>query len=143
MFSIATTPLDLAALRATVLDPACGAITGFEGLVRNHNEGRVVRSLEYDAHPVLAEREGRRVMEEALDSFDITRAAACHRVGHLAIGDIAVAVYVSAPHRQAAFEACRFLINAIKTRVPVWKREHFPDGTSEWLAACPGCRHGH
>jgi molybdopterin synthase catalytic subunit len=143
MFSISTAPLDLSALRAAVLDPSCGAVTSFEGLVRNHNEGREVRSLEYDAHPVLAEKEGRRIMEEAMDSFDITRAVACHRIGHLAIGDLAVAVYVSSPHRRAAFEAGRFLIDSIKARVPVWKREHFTDGTSEWLAVCPGCRHGH
>ena len=143
MFSISTTPLDLAALRATILDSSCGAITSFEGLVRNHNEGRVVESLEYDAHPVLAEKEGQRIMEEAMESFDITRAVACHRVGHLAIGDLAVAVYVSSSHRRAAFEAGRFLIDAIKDRVPVWKREHFADGSSEWLAVCPGCQHGH
>ncbi len=143
MFSISTTPLDLPALRATILDPSCGAITSFEGLVRNHNEGREVKSLEYDAHPTLAEKEGLRVIKEAMDSFDITRAVACHRVGHLAIGDLAVAVYVSSSHRRAAFEAGRFLIDAIKARVPVWKREHFTDGSSEWLAVCPGCQHDH
>ena len=143
MFSISSTPLDLAALRAEVLDPSCGAITSFEGLVRNHNEGRTVESLEYDAHPVLAEKEGQRIMQEAFERFDITRAIASHRIGHLAIGDLAVAVYVSSSHRDAAFEAGRFLIDAIKARVPIWKREHFPDGSSEWLGPCPGCQHGH
>ena len=143
MFSISSTPLDLPALRASVLDPTCGAIVSFEGLVRNHNEGKEVTSLEYDAHPTMATKEGHRVVEETLERFDITRAVACHRVGHLGIGDIAVAVYVSSSHRQDAFDACRFLIDEIKSRVPVWKREHFTDGTAEWLAVCPGCQHGH
>ena len=143
MFSISSNPLDLPALRAKVLDPSCGAITSYEGLVRNHNEGRVVTSLEYDAHPVLADKEGQRIMLEALDSFDITRAVACHRIGHLAIGDLAVAVFVASAHRQAAFDAGRFLIDAIKARVPVWKREYFADGSSEWLGPCPGCQYSH
>jgi molybdopterin synthase catalytic subunit len=143
MFSISSTPLDLVALRTSVLDPTCGAIVSFEGLVRNHNEGRTVESLEYDAHPSMAAKEGQRVVEETLERFDITRAVAVHRVGHLGIGDIAVAVYVSSSHRQDAFAACRHLIDEIKSRVPVWKREHFADGTAEWLAVCPGCQHGH
>ena len=74
MFSISSAVLDLAALRAAVLDPSCGAIADFEGLVRNHNEGREVKSLEYDAHPMLAEKEGRRIIEETLEKFDISHA---------------------------------------------------------------------
>jgi len=141
MFSISPTPLDPLTLRAAVLDPTCGAIASFEGLVRNHNEGRAVTSLEYEAHPVLATKEGRRIVEEALRSFAITHAVASHRVGHLRVGELAIVVYVSAPHRRAAFDAGRFLIDSIKSRVPIWKREHFEDGSSEWLAACPGCLH--
>ena len=141
MFTISPTPLDLAALRARVLDPTCGALVSFEGLVRNHNEGRTVQSLEYDAHPILAPKEGQRVVEESLERFDITGAIAAHRIGHLAIGEIAVAIFISSSHRQDAFAACRFLIDEIKSRVPVWKREHFTDGTAEWLAVCPGCQH--
>jgi len=142
MFKIESEPLDLAALRGEVLDASCGAIVNFEGLVRNHNEGREVTSLEYDAHPTLALKEGQRVMEEGLKKFNVTKVVASHRVGHLAIGDIAVAVYVSSSHRRDAFAACRWLIDEIKTRVPVWKREHFTDGTPEWLDVCPGCQHG-
>jgi len=125
------------------MDPTCGAAVSFEGLVRNHNEGKEVTSLEYDAHPTLAAKEGQRVVEEALARFNITRAIAAHRIGHLAIGDIAVVVHVSSPHREDAFAACRFLIDEIKARVPIWKREHFTDGTAEWLGACPGCQHRH
>ena len=143
MFSIESSPLDLAALRAQVTDPACGAVVSFEGLVRNHNEGRSVTSLEYDAHPTLALKEGRRVLEETLARFAITRAIAAHRIGHLGIGEVAVAVYVSSPHRGDAFAACRSLIDEIKARVPIWKREHFTDGTAEWLGVCPGCQHRH
>jgi len=142
MFTIESETLDLAALRGEVLDASCGAIVNFEGLVRNHNEGREVKSLEYDAHPTLALKEGLRVMEEGLARFEITKAVAAHRVGHLAIGDVAVAVFVSSSHREEAFAACRWLIDEIKSRVPVWKREHFTDGTAEWLAVCPGCGHG-
>jgi molybdopterin synthase catalytic subunit len=141
MFTISPTPLDPDALRGRVLDPTCGALVSFEGLVRNHNEGRTVKSLEYDAHPILAPKEGRRVVEESLERFDITGAIAAHRIGHLAIGEIAVAIYVASSHRQEAFAACRFLIDEIKSRVPVWKREHFTDGSAEWLAVCPGCQH--
>jgi molybdopterin synthase catalytic subunit len=142
MFTIDNTPIDLSALRDEVLDPRCGAIVNFEGLVRNHNEGKAVESLEYDAHPTLALKEGQRVVEEALTRFEIRRAVATHRVGHLAVGDVAVAVFVSSSHRQDAFEAARWLIDEIKSRVPIWKREHFTDGTAEWLAVCPGCQHG-
>lgn len=143
MFTIAPSPLDLTALRTSVLNPSCGAVVGFEGLVRNHNEGQAVTSLEYSAHPTLALKEGQRILEEALQRFAITHAVAAHRIGPLEIGETAVAVYVSSSHRQEAFAACRFLIDEIKSRVPVWKREHLADGTAEWLAVCPGCQHAH
>ena len=144
MFTISSSPLDLPALRDTVLDPTCGAVVKVEGLVRNHNEGRHVESLEYNSHPTLADKEGQRIIEETLAKFDIVKAVASHRVGHLAIGDAAVIVHVSSHHRAAAFDACRHLIDEIKSRVPIWKREHFSDGSPpEWLGVCDGCKHTH
>ena len=142
MFQILDTPLDSAALRETVLDPSCGAIATFEGLVRNHNEGLTVKSLEYSCHPVLAAKEGQRIIDETLAKFDLVHATCTHRIGHLAIGDAAVIVHVSSHHRAAAFDACRYLIDEVKSRVPIWKREHFPDGKSEWVGVCEGCKHG-
>jgi len=139
MFSLSDTSLDSASLRAQVLDPACGAVASFEGLVRNHHEGKSVARLDYEAHPVLAEKEGRRVLAEARDRFDISHAVVVHRTGSLAVGDLAIVIHVSAAHRVAAFEACRFLIDEIKQRVPIWKREHYSDGTVAWVEQCEGC----
>jgi molybdopterin synthase catalytic subunit len=139
MFSLSDTPLDSADLRAQVLDPACGAVASFEGLVRNHHEEKSVDRLEYEAHPVLAGKEGRRVLIEARDRFDISHAVVVHRTGSLAIGDLAIVIYVSSAHRAAAFDACRFLIDEIKQRVPIWKREHYTDGTVAWVEQCEGC----
>ena len=139
MFSISPTPLDTAALREKVLDPTCGGLASFEGLVRNHHQGRDVKSLDYEAHPTLAEKEGQRILLEAKDRFDITHAIASHRIGELAIGELAIVIHVTASHRAAAFDACRFLIDEIKHRVPIWKREHYTDGTTTWVEQCQGC----
>lgn len=138
MFSIQTTPLDPAALRAAVLDPAAGGFCSFEGWVRDHHQGRAVDHLEYEAYVPLAEKEGRRILDEARSRFDILHAACVHRVGAIGIGDLAVAVAVSAAHRDAAFTACRYIIDEVKGRVPIWKKEHFADGTSGWVR-CDHC----
>ena len=140
MFSLSDEDLDSGALRESVLDPSCGGLASFEGLVRNHHEGRSVIRLDYEAHPTLAAKEGQRIMAEALDQFDITHAVATHRTGSLAIGDLAIVIHVSAAHRAPAFEACRFLIDEIKSRVPIWKHEFYEDGTSKWVEQCHGCR---
>ena len=139
MFSIENSPLDTQGLREAVLDPACGAVSSFEGLVRNHHRNRAVSRLEYEAHPLLAPAEGTRVVREALDRFDIAHAIAAHRIGILEIGEVSVAVFVSAAHRAPAFEACRYIIDTLKREVPIWKREHFADGSVEWVGACEGC----
>lgn len=141
MFSLSDTPLDTAALRAQVLDPACGGLASFEGLVRNHHEGKSVTRLDYEAHPTLAEKEGSRIIAEALEKFEIAHAIAVHRTGSLAIGDLAIVIHVSAAHRAPAFDACRFLIDEIKSRTPIWKHEFYTDGTSAWVEQCEGCRH--
>ena len=140
MFSLSDQALDTAALRAAVLDPACGGLASFEGIVRDHHEGRSVARLEYECHPVLAEKEGQRILAEALEKFDIAHAVATHRTGTLAIGDLAIVIHVSAAHRAPAFAACRFLIDEIKSRVPIGKHEFYVDGSSKWVEPCEGCR---
>jgi molybdopterin synthase catalytic subunit len=115
-----------------VADPAAGGIVLFTGVVRNHDHGRDVRQLSYSAHPTAAEQL-RRVCAEVAGAHNVTAIAAVHRVGDLAIGDLAVVVAVSCPHRAEAFIACRALIDQLKETVPVWKHQLFGDGESEWV----------
>lgn len=143
MFAIQDTSLDLAALRAGLSDPTCGALVAFEGLVRNHHEGRDVTQLHYSHHPVLAQKEGERIIAETLKKFPaIQQAVAIHRVGTLAIGECAVVTLTTSAHREEAFEANRFLIDSIKARVPIWKQESYATGEVEWTSPCPGCAAG-
>ena len=116
---------------------AAGGIVTFEGVVRDHSGGRPVLSLEYEAYPALAVREGERILAEARERFAVEAAAAVHRTGHLALGETAVWVGVAAAHRGAAFEACRYVIDELKARVPIWKREHYADGPAEWVGVPP------
>jgi molybdopterin synthase catalytic subunit len=132
-FQLAETPFDTAALRARLLDARVGAYASFEGWVRIENDGRDVRGLHYEAYAVLAEAEGERILAEARERFDILDAHCVHRTGALAVGELAVWVGVTAGHRDAAFAACRFVIDAIKSRVPIWKHERYADGTNDWL----------
>jgi molybdopterin synthase catalytic subunit len=138
MFRIVPETIDSKDCRNHLLSRSSGACVVFEGWVRDHNEGREVASLEYEAYEALATKEGRRILAEAIERFPIEAAYAEHRVGHLAIGDVAVWVGVSSAHRSEAFEACRFIIDQIKHRVPIWKREHYVDGTAEWVD-CTRC----
>lgn len=133
MFKISSAPLDPAALSRTLLDPRAGAAVTFEGWVRDRNEGRSVRVLEYEAFGELAEREGARILAEARARFDVLGLACIHRVGTLAIGDLAVWIGVTAVHRGAAFDACRYVIDETKARVPIWKKEHYADGATAWI----------
>ena len=109
----------------------------FEGLVRNVNEGRPVVALEYCAYPELALKEGEKILEEARQRFQLEAVKAVHRVGRLEIGDLAVWIAVASGHRGEAFEACRWIIDEIKERVPLWKKEIYADGDSGWLRANP------
>jgi adenylyltransferase/sulfurtransferase len=138
LFQFSTEPLDPAALRGTLESPAAGGYASFEGWVRNHNEGREVRRLEYEAFEALAVKEGERIVAEALERFGVERAACAHRIGALEIGELAVWVGVSARHRHEAFLACRYIIDAVKHRVPIWKKEHYRDGESGWVN-CERC----
>lgn len=135
MFKISPVPLDPAALKQSLLDAHAGACVTFEGWVRDHNEGRPVRALDYEAYAELAEREGERILAEAREKFAVRSIACIHRTGALRIGDLAVWVGVAAAHRGAAFDACRYVIDEAKARVPIWKKEHYADGASEWINA--------
>jgi len=131
-FRLSDTPIDVARERGALDHAAAGAYASFEGWVRNHNDGRAVQRLDYQAYAPLAQAEGERILAEAAQRFGV--AARCaHRTGSLAIGDLAVWVGVSAGHRDAAFAACRYIIDEVKQRVPIWKNEHYADGESGWL----------
>jgi molybdopterin synthase catalytic subunit len=125
-------PLDVAAHLAAVADPAAGAVVSFTGVVRNHDHGAGVAALHYQAHPTAA-----RVVSEVAAEFagrdGIIAVAVTHRVGALGIGDPAIVAAVSSAHRQQAFAACSDLVDEVKARLPVWKRQVFTDGTDEWV----------
>jgi molybdopterin synthase catalytic subunit len=121
-------PLDVSAVVARVAGPGIGGIVTFVGTVRDEARGRAIRRLEYEAYPEMAEEEMERIAEEAAARFPGARVAMDHRAGALAIGEIAVVVVAGAPHRAEAFDACRFAIDTLKQRVPIWKKEIATDG---------------
>jgi adenylyltransferase/sulfurtransferase len=137
-FRFTATAIDAAQGRAELLHPGAGGFVSFEGWVRDLNEGREVLRLEYEAFQELALKEGERIVAEALLRFPIKHALCIHRVGELAIGEMAVWVGVSAAHRGEAFDACRYVIDEIKHRVPIWKKEHYRSGDSGWVN-CERC----
>ena len=140
-FRFSSAPIDAGRERDALADPACGAYASFEGWVRDHNDGRRVLRLDYEAYEALALREGERIVQEALQRFGASRAACVHRIGELALGETAVWVGVSAAHRAEAFAACRWIIDEVKHRVPIWKKEHYVDGDSGWVN-CERCASG-
>jgi molybdopterin synthase catalytic subunit len=127
--------LDLAAHERAVADVRAGAVVSFAGVVRDHDHGRVVTLLEYEGHP-SAEAVLREVAADIAADPDVYAVAVSHRIGHLEIGDIALAAAVSTAHRAAAFAACARLVDEVKARLPIWKRQVFGDGTEEWVN-CP------
>jgi molybdopterin synthase catalytic subunit len=137
-FSISAAPIDTTALRCELEARGAGAVVCFEGRVRDRNDGRAVDGLSYQAYVQLAEAEGGRIVEEARTRFAIEQVLCVHRIGDLALGDIAVWSGVSAGHRAVAFDACRYVIDEVKARVPIWKREHYVEGGSEWLHPASG-----
>jgi molybdopterin synthase catalytic subunit len=126
------TELSVDEVRAAVADPAAGGVALFVGTVRDHDHGRAVTRLSYSAHPSAA-AELRTVAEKVAAEFDVRALAAVHRVGDLAVGDVAVVVAVACPHRAEAFAACHALIDRLKDSVPIWKHQSFFDGESEWV----------
>ncbi len=137
-FHFTTAAIEIVELRAALADPACGGFACFEGWVRGHNEGARVLRLEYEAYEALAMREGERIIAEAITRFGATHAACVHRLGNLAIGEAAVWVGASSPHRDEAFLACRYIIDEVKHRLPIWKKEHYASGDSGWVN-CERC----
>jgi molybdopterin synthase catalytic subunit len=133
-------PIEPAELLLAVRRDGDGGLALFVGVVRDHNEGKAVIRLEYSAYNPMAEKEMDRIAAEIARTHPGSRVAFRHRIGSLAIGDVAVAVAAAAPHREEAFAACRAGIEAIKARVPIWKKEFGPDGSS-WVEPCGDPRH--
>jgi molybdopterin synthase catalytic subunit len=125
-------------LRRELGDPAAGAYVGFEGWIRNENEGQEVLRLEYEVYEPLAISEGAKIIAEAGRQYPLLHAACVHRSGLLEIGECAVWVGVTSAHRDEAFAACRYIIDQVKVRLPIWKKEHYVAGHSGWVS-CERC----
>jgi molybdopterin synthase catalytic subunit len=139
-------PLSIDEATASVRHAGAGALCVFLGMVRDHNDGRAVVKLEYEAYPAMALAEMRRIVDELAGEIPGVRLAVLHRTGPLNVGEVAVVCAASAPHRGEAYHACRALIDRVKARVPIWKREHGPDG-AYWVgwqdARCGDDHAGH
>jgi molybdopterin synthase catalytic subunit len=135
LVEVTIAPLDVAAHEAAVTHPAAGAVVVFQGTVRNHDHGRGVDKLEYEAHPEVV-RVLRQVADEIAAEPDVLAVAISHRVGPLEIGDVAIVAAVATAHRHEAFALCGRLVDEAKARLPIWKRQLFDDGTDEWVN-CP------
>lgn len=133
MFTLSSQDINAKILREHTLDKTSGGFVCFEGWVRNHNQGKKVLKLCYEAYTNLAIKEGNRIINEALKKFDIKKAVCTHRVGELDIGDMAIWVGISAAHRDPAFKACRYVLDEVKSRVPIWKNELWTSGESGWI----------
>lgn len=137
-FRFSEAALDVQALRCELADPSCGGFAAFEGWVRDHNEGQQVLRLEYESFVPLAVREGERVIDEACERFGLHNLLCVHRLGELQLGEVAVWVGAAAAHREEAFRACRYIIDEVKHRLPIWKKEHYLGGDSGWVN-CERC----
>jgi molybdopterin synthase catalytic subunit len=147
-FRLTPSAIDTDSARRELLDLGAGGYVSFEGWVRNLNEGQEVVRLEYEAFQELAVKEGERILAEALRRFPVKHALCVHRVGALDLRDMAVWVGVSSVHRGEAFDACRYIIDEVKHRVPIWKKEHYRSGDSGWVncercAVAPDHSHQH
>jgi len=130
---LSSSVLDLAALVGRVQSPSRGGIACFVGTVRDHHGGRSVVRLDYSAYAAMAELELERILDEAEQRFDVHSLIVEHRTGRLELGDVSVALVVAHEHRAPALDCTRFVIEEIKKRVPIWKMEHYEDGTREWV----------
>ena len=133
-FALSDVAIDDGVLKSYLMDDGAGALVTFEGWVRNHNNARTVTGLTYYGYEQLAINQGALMVAQAKAKFDITHAIAIHRIGKLAIGEMAVWIGVCAAHRTPAFNACEWLLNAIKAQIPVWKQEFYDDNSSLWLS---------
>ena len=132
MIRLQVAPIDAAAIAADARGDGDGAVSVFLGTVRDVSSGRRVLFLEYEAYASMAEREMEGIAEAAIARFGVTKVAMIHRVGRVEIGEASVAIAVAAPHRSAAMDACRFVIDTLKASVPIWKSEHF-EGGAVWI----------
>lgn len=128
MVALTETPVDVEKILREIGTPKTGGIDVFIGTVRNHSEGKRVQKLEYSAYRPMAEKLMRDIEDEIVHKWTVERVVMVHRIGLVNIGDIAVVTAVAAPHRQEAFEACRYAIDRVKSVVPIWKKEYFEDG---------------
>jgi len=138
MMQMSDMPILPERLRAELEDHAAGAFVSFEGWIRNENENQEVLRLEYEAYEPLCLAEGLRVIDAAREKYPLQKALCIHRTGLLELGECAVWVGVSSPHRDAAFAACRYIIDQVKTRLPIWKKEYYANGDSGWVN-CERC----
>lgn len=131
-------PIDVASLIDEAGDDSCGAIAVFLGCVRDVNDGRAVTGIEYSSYRAMAEREIAAIAREAAETFGVTRLVIEHRLGTLTLRDASVAIVAAHAHRGPALDASRYVIEQLKQRVPIWKLEHYTDGTREWVGAATG-----
>ena len=132
LIQITREPLDRNALVAAITDPGVGGVVVFEGVVRDNARGKQIRYLEYDVYPEMAIQQIRAIITEAEKRWGVERVAVAHRVGRLEIGEASVIVVIATPHRAEAFDACRYIIDTLKTTVPIWKKEVATSG-EEWV----------
>ena len=132
-FKITSDLITLETVKTDGENHGIGARSVFEGVVRNTNDGHQVRKLEYECYESLAIKEGNQILDEAIEKFDLINAFCIHRVGKLEIGEIAVIVVATSGHRDEAFKGCRYIIDEVKSRVPIWKKEYYEDGETKWL----------
>jgi molybdopterin synthase catalytic subunit len=133
MIRLTTDAIDYHALTEQVRRPDCGGVVLFLGTVRDLTGGRVTAALDYEAYPVMAEKKLEEIEQETRELYPIRDIILVHRLGHLDLGEVSVAVAVSCPHRAEAFEACRHAIDRLKEIVPIWKKENWADGSSQWI----------
>jgi len=138
MFTLSSTPLEKIDLRQGLQSNSAGAFNCFEGWVRDHNEGKKVLQLEYQAYEALCQKEAQTIFSEVHEKFDVIAANCFHRQGILNIGEMAVWVGVIAEHRDDSFKACRYIIDQVKLRLPIWKKEYYENGKAEWVQ-CDAC----
>lgn len=133
MIQLTTEPIDSHALTEQVRRPDCGGVVLFLGTVRDLTDGKVTTALDYEAYAGMAEKKMAEIERETRQRWPVGEMAIVHRLGHLEVGEVSVAVAVSCPHRAEAFEACRYAIDRTKEIVPIWKKEHWADGSTEWV----------
>ena len=131
--AITRDPIDLSALLMEAASEGCGAMSLFVGTVRDSNDGRPVAGIDYTAYESMALREMHAILDEAARAHDVERLVLVHRLGELSLGEASVAIVAAHAHRAPALDASRFVIEELKRRVPIWKREHYADGTREWV----------